>query len=113
MLSLSKSLPGNEKLTQRGSSIVKRDAVLQVSVTANQNLYDDLKRRYQGMCDALMTLMKPEIDDKVAKEKKESVEETRLESIRNIMKTLKLKPKEAMDALLIPDSERAKYIARL
>ncbi len=36
-----------------------------------------------------------------------------LESIRNIMKTLKLKPQEAMDALLIPAGDRAKYAAKL
>ena len=36
-----------------------------------------------------------------------------LESIRNIMKTLKLGPKEAMDALLIPTADRSKYAAKL
>lgn len=36
-----------------------------------------------------------------------------LESIRNIMKTLKLGPKEAMDALLIPITDQAKYAAKL
>lgn len=43
----------------------------------------------------------------------EGVDETRLESIRNIMVTLKLTAQQAMDALLIPVGEQSKYSARL
>lgn len=39
------------------------DAVLQVSVTANHRLYDEMKRRYPEMCEAMRTLMKDEITE--------------------------------------------------
>ena len=63
------------------------DAVLQVSVTAN-DLYDDLKRRYPGMCDALMTLMKPEIDDKVQEGKREGKQEGKQEGVLETLASL-------------------------
>lgn len=62
------------------------DAVLQVSVTANHVLYDDLKRRYPEMCDALMTLMKSEIDDKVQEGKQEGKQEGVLETLASLVK---------------------------
>ncbi|MCD8365837.1 MAG: hypothetical protein LUC83_08540 [Clostridiales bacterium] len=43
----------------------------------------------------------------------EGLEKGREESLRNIMETLKLPLEQAMDALKIPDSERAKYQALL
>ena len=49
----------------------------------------------------------------VKKGRQEGVDETRLESIKNIMETLKLTAQQAMEALRIPDGERPKYAARL
>ena len=45
--------------------------------------------------------------------RQEGVDETRLESIQNIMETLKLTAQQAMEALRIPDGDRPKYAARL
>ena len=45
--------------------------------------------------------------------RKEGIDQTRVESIRNLMKTLKLTAQQAMDALLIPAEDQAKYLARL
>ncbi|MCC8150401.1 MAG: hypothetical protein LIO96_02805 [Lachnospiraceae bacterium] len=47
------------------------------------------------------------------KGREEGREEIRMESLRNIMETLKLSPEQAMDALKIPDSERTKYQSSL
>ena len=41
------------------------------------------------------------------------IDQNRVESIKNLMKTLKLTSKQAMDALLIPVTEQDKYIAKL
>ena len=38
---------------------------------------------------------------------------TRMESIKNVMSTLKLTAQQAMDALLIPAAEQPKYLGRL
>ena len=89
------------------------DAVLQVSVSANKATYDEMKRRYPEMCEALRELMRPEIDEEIEKEVDRSVENNTLKNIRNLMKTLKLTAQQAMDALLIPDKDQSKYLAKL
>ena len=40
------------------------DAVLQLSVSANRQIYEDLKRRDPAMCEALRELMKEEIEER-------------------------------------------------
>ena len=45
--------------------------------------------------------------------RQEGVDVTRVESIRNLMKTLKLTAQQAMDALLIPVDDQDKYLAKL
>ena len=41
------------------------------------------------------------------------IDQTRIENIKSLMKTLKLTAQQAMDALLIPVSEQPKYLAKL
>ena len=48
------------------------------------------------MCDALMTLMKPEMDAKVAEEVSKREEAFTLKNIKNLMETLKLSAQQAM-----------------
>ncbi len=45
--------------------------------------------------------------------RKEGIDQNRVESIRNLMKTLKLTPQQAMEALLIPTADRSKYLEKL
>ncbi len=41
------------------------------------------------------------------------IDQNRVESIRNLMLTLKMTAQQAMDALLIPVTEQSKYAAKL
>ena len=43
----------------------------------------------------------------------EGINQNRVDSIKNLMKTLKLTASQAMNALLIPEAEQAKYLAEL
>ena len=43
----------------------------------------------------------------------EGIDQSRVESIKSIMETLKLTAQQAMDALKIPKGEQGKYMARL
>ena len=52
----------------------KADAVLQVSVAANKEKYDEV-RRSTGMCEALRELMKDEIEEELKKNREKSLEE--------------------------------------
>ena len=41
------------------------------------------------------------------------IEQNRVESIKNLMQTLKMTAQQAMDALLIPATDQSKYLAKL
>lgn len=81
------------------------DAVLQVSVSANREIYEAIRRCDKDMCEALRELMKEDF------EKKE--QETLLKAIRNLMETMKCSAEQAMAALKIPDADKGKYITKL
>ncbi len=80
------------------------DAVLQISVSANQALYDEIKEE-RKMCDALRELMKDEIEEEKSK--------TKLQAIQALMKNLKLSAEQAMEAIGIPKNEYAQYLKML
>lgn len=84
------------------------DAVLQASISANYELYEDVRKEFT-MCDALRELMKDDIN----KAKLESELETSTKAIQNIMETMNLSVAKAMDALKIPDSQRELILQRL
>ena len=96
------------KLAKEPWELQNIDAVLQVSVSANKELYEEI-RRDDSMCQALKELMKEEI----AEERAEATADTKLVDIKKIMKNLKMTAAQAMQALEIPDAEQAKYSAML
>jgi hypothetical protein len=92
------------------------EAILQASVSANYDLYEEV-RRDAVMCQALQELMKDEIDAKVNNAVTNAVTnaetDTRIDDIRNIMSTLNYTAEQAMDALKIPQGNRSLYMSRL
>ena len=92
------------------------EAVLQVSVAANQQLYDKVRRDFV-MWDALKELMKEEIEE----EKRNAVEsaiqktaqETLLETIKTLMSNLKWTADQAMSAVNLPAEKWEEYRAKL
>lgn len=93
------------------------DAVLQVSVSANSEVYENVKRRNPLMCEALRELMKDEIqeekDEAVKAATKATKDKTRLDSIKSLMKKMKWTAKQAMDALSISASDQKRYSSML
>lgn len=98
---------GAERLKEPGDRN-NVDAILQVSVSANQGVYENI-RRDRAMCEALRELMKDEID----KEIEDSTFNKTLEMLKNVMDNLKMTSEQAMAAMGIPDADRGKYAARL
>jgi hypothetical protein len=84
------------------------DAVLQASVAANFELYENV-RRDSIMCQAMRELMK----DEIAEERKDAETETQIKNIQVIMKNLKYTAEQAMDALEIPQQKRSIYLSKL
>ena len=81
------------------------DAVLQVSVSANKEIFEAIRRCDKVMCEALRELMKEDFE--------ETKQETLLETIKNLMDTMKWTAEQAMAAMKIPEADRGKYIAKL
>jgi hypothetical protein len=92
------------------------DAVLQASVAANFELYEDI-RRDSVMCQAMRELMKDEIAeeriDAANKAADKAETETQVKNIRNIMSELKYTAEQAMDLLKIPQQKRSAYLSKL
>ena len=104
------------------------DAVLQASISENYELYKEIRSEYV-MCDALRELMKDEIEATVNKKVEEQVKqkveeqvsikveekvnETKLEAVQNIMKSMKWSVQQAMDALMIPDDQRTILLKKM
>lgn len=63
------------------------------------------------MCQALMEIMSDEVQAKVDVAVDAATKESQRTSVLNLMETLHLSAEEAMDALKIPESKRAKLLA--
>ncbi len=85
------------------------DAVLQVSVSANKEIYEAIRRCDKVMCEALRELMKEDFE----KQEQETKQVTLLETIKNLMDTTKWTAEQVMAAMKIPEADRGKYIAKL
>jgi hypothetical protein len=95
------------------------DSVLQASVSANQELYEEV-RRDAVMCQALEELMKDVIDERVDSAVNSAMNEaankqfeSNVETIKNIMDKFRVLPEQAMDLLNIPQQSRSKYLEKL
>lgn len=84
------------------------DAVLQVSVSANQELYRAIRRRDEIMCNAMRELMKEDFD-----KMKEEYEKKELEMIKNLMDNTKWSAEQVIAAMKIPDDARGEYMKKL
>lgn len=100
-----------EKVTDPGERN-NIEAVLQVSIAANQELYDEI-RRSSAMCDALRQLMREEIEEEKRNAVQKAEKETLLATIKNLMANLRLSADEVMSAMSIPREEWAEYRAKL
>jgi hypothetical protein len=88
------------------------DAVLQASVAANFELYEDV-RRDSVMCQAMRELMKDEIAEERNDAADKAETETQVNNIRNIMRELRYSAEQAMDLLKIPQQKRSTYLSKL
>ena len=85
------------------------DAVLQLSVSANRSVYEEIKRRDPAMCEALRDLMKEEIQE----ENQKAVDVALIAVIKNTMKALDCDASKAMEVVGVPTTDQLRYAARL
>jgi hypothetical protein len=100
-----------EQIRDQNAFIDRDTAQILVAVTDHKSLKHMIAKTKGGfrMCTAL-----DELCEEVGKEKYEQGIDRGIElSIKNLMETMKLSAKQAMDALKIPEEERAVYLKRL
>jgi hypothetical protein len=96
------------------------EAILQVSVSANRELYKKLKEEFD-MCQALQELMKDEIDEKVNKEVTKAVTKALAEAdinktaelTKSLMESSNIGLDEAMDKLKLSENDRKELRNRI
>jgi uncharacterized membrane protein len=86
------------------------DAVLQASVAANANIFDDV-RRNANMCQALRELMKEEIEIELANARKEAAEAAKKEADEAARKETETARKEAETARKETETARKEAVA--
>jgi hypothetical protein len=70
-----KRLVSAARLLQNKGDMDNADAVLQVSMKANKEVYDKLKKEDGFMCEALRELMQPEIEQELAEARQEGIQQ--------------------------------------
>ncbi|MBQ8093784.1 MAG: hypothetical protein IJ242_09445 [Clostridia bacterium] len=85
------------------------DAVLQVSVSANREIYENVKRRNPAMCQAMKDLMKDEIQE----ENQKVVDVSLIAAIKNLMEKSGWDAIKAMESMGIPATDQIRYASRL
>ena len=95
-------IEGTDDLTDKDDKM-NADAILQVSVSANQKLYDKITRGDGVMCDALRELMKDEFDKTVTETKETEKKDFAMnmlngnEPLSKITKYTKLSKEEVLE----------------
>ena len=101
------------------------DAVMNVSINANREVYDKIRRENPFMCQALRELMKEEIQEEIQTAVQEAVQEaekkaaqkatdaTTIANIKSLMQSLSMDAKAAMETLKISAADQLRYMAML
>ena len=85
------------------------DAILQLSVSANRDVYEELKRRDPSMCEALRDLMKEEIQE----DNQKAVDIALITVIKNQMKKLGWDANRTMENMGISEKDQIRYVTML
>jgi len=93
------------------------DAVMNVSINANREVYDKIRKENPFMCQALRELMKDEIQEEIKAERQDAaqkaIDTTWLTAIKNLMMKKKCDAKTAMEELCISAADQLRYMAML
>ena len=89
------------------------DAVMNVSINANREVYDKIRKENPFMCQALRELMKDEIQEEIQTAEEKAVDKSTVAHIKNLMKKLGLDAKAAMETLGISAADQLRYMTML
>ena len=89
------------------------DAVMNISIRANKEVYNKLREENPFMCQALRELMKEEIQEEIQEAEKKATDAAWITAIKNLMKESKCDASTAMKKLCISANDQLRYIAML
>ena len=89
------------------------DAVMNVSINANREVYDKIRKENPFMCQALRELMKDEIQEEIQEAEKKAVDTSRITDIKNLMKKFGMDAKTVMEGMGISAADQLRYMAML
>ena len=93
------------------------DAVMNVSINANREVYDKIRKENPFMCQALRELMKDEIQEEIKAERQDAAQKAAdaawVTAIKNLMQESKCDAKTAMKKLCISATDQLRYMAML
>ena len=87
-------------------------SVLEVCISANDDLYRMIKED-DSMSERVKSLLEQEYEERENIGIEKGIEKGKADSVKNLMKNLKLTAEQAMDALGIPKSDYNKYLTML
>ena len=86
---------------------------MNVSINANREVYDKIRKENPFMCQALRELMKDEIQEEIQTAEEKAVDKSTVAHIKNLMKKLGLDAKAAMETLGISAADQLRYMTML
>ena len=89
------------------------DSVMNVSINANREVYDKIRKENPFMCQALRELMKDEIQEEIQTAEKNAADAAWITAIKNLMQESKCDAKTAMKKLCISAADQLRYMAML
>ena len=93
------------------------DAVMNVSINANREVYDKIRKENPFMCQALRELMKEEIQEEIKAERQDAAQKaadaTTIANIKSLMKKFGMDAKTIMDGMSISTADQLRYMAML
>ena len=96
------------KDNQKFHAVDRRTAEL-INVITGSTLEFERGKEVVDMCVAVENMKRKALEEGM----KEGAEKTLLESVKNLMDTMKWSAEQAMEALKVPESEQKKYLKRL
>ena len=89
------------------------DAVMNISINANKEVYNKIRKENPFMCQALRELMKDEIQEEIKAERQDATDTTIIASIKSLMQKFGMDAKTIMDGMSISAADQSRYLTML
>ena len=89
------------------------DAVMNISINANREVYNKIREENPFMCQALRELMKDEIREEIQEAEKKATDAAIIANIKSLMQKFGMDAKTIMDGMSISAADQLRYMTML